>query len=161
MNKILVLASIAGAIVLAFLLIFQSGAVGATVFKATLSGAEEVPPVNTVAMGDATFNVGEGSISFTLNVSNVTNATAAHIHAAAKGVNGPVVVPLFSGPVKQGEFTGVLAEGTITKANLAGLLAGMELGALVDMMNAGGAYVNVHTTQSPGGEMRGQIMKAP
>ncbi|MBI2830818.1 MAG: CHRD domain-containing protein [Chloroflexi bacterium] len=131
---------------------------------ANMTGAEEVPPITTAAMGNATFMVSADgmSMTFTLNVSNMNNITASHIHLAAMGVNGPVVVPLFVVPGgKPGMFTGVLAEGTITAANLGGLLAGKPLSALIDAMNAGNTYVNVHTMTNPGGEIRGQIRMAP
>ncbi|MBI4330554.1 MAG: CHRD domain-containing protein [Chloroflexi bacterium] len=124
-----------------------------------LSGMEEVPLVNTMATGQATFMLSPDgtSMTFTLSVSGITNVTAAHIHRAAFGVAGGVVVPLFTGPPKTGEFTGVLAQGTISGANLTGALLGMPLSALVAEMNGGNAYVNVHTTANPGGEIRGQI----
>jgi hypothetical protein len=51
----------------------------------------------------------------------------------------------------------MLADGTITAANLVGALAGQPLSALVEALSSGGAYVNVHTQQNPGGEIRGQI----
>ena len=56
-----------------------------------------------------------------------------------------------------GRFNGVLQTGVITKANLVGSLKGKEISDLVDLINAGRAYVNVHTSQYPGGEIRGQI----
>jgi len=85
----------------------------------------------------------------------------AHIHLAAAGVNGPVVLWLYPhAPPAQlipGLFEGVLANGTRTAANLVGTLAGQDMSALIDAMIAGGAYVNVHTLQYPPGEIRGQI----
>jgi hypothetical protein len=59
--------------------------------------------------------------------------------------------------VKKGKFTGVLAQGTITAANLMGPLQGKTLEDLVSVIKAGDAYVNVHTTAHPGGEIRGQL----
>ena len=47
--------------------------------------------------------------------------------------------------------------GTITEANLVGALAGQPLSALIDEIRSGNTYVNVHTSQFPGGEIRGQI----
>ena len=90
-------------------------------------------------------------------VSNITNATASHIHLAPAGQNGPIVALLYPGPTKTDSFDGVLAEGNITAENLTGPLEGMPLSALIDNMTAGNTYVNVHTVQNPGGEIRGQI----
>ena len=128
-------------------------------FKAHLSGKEEVPPVATKAQGQAHFKLSKDGtkLEFKLNVANIENVTAAHIHLAPKGDNGPVVVTLFSGPTTEGKTTGTLAEGTITAADLVGPLAGKPLSDLIKQMEAGNTYVNVHTTQHPAGEIRGQI----
>src|SRR3990172_936801 len=122
-------------------------------FLANLGGASEVPPVTTQATGQAVFNLSPdgASMTFTLTVSNINDVTASHIHLAAAGVNGPVVVPLLGVP-KPGPFSGVLAQGTITSASLGGLLAGKTVADLVTEMEAGRTYVNVHTTLNPGGE---------
>ena len=128
-------------------------------FRTHLSGASEVPPVATEAQGEVIFqlNSEETELSFKLNVANIENVRAAHIHFAAEGVNGPVVVPLFTGPTIAGRFQGTLSEGVITSAELAGPLAGGVLGDLIAIMESGEAYVNVHTDQNPGGEIRGQV----
>ena len=52
---------------------------------------------------------------------------------------------------------GLLSQGNITAANLEGPLAGQQLADLVDIMDNGTAYVNVHTKDFPLGEIRGQI----
>ena len=162
MNTKLVSLVIIGAILAAALFPSPTLAVPRT-YTAMLTGASEVPPVPTMATGEATFALSDDGLALTyrLTVNNITDVTASHIHVAVSGVNGPVVVPLFIGPVKTGAFTGVLAEGTITAADLRGVLAGMPLNALVDRIETGGAYVNVHTTSRPGGEIRGQIHLAP
>lgn len=132
-------------------------------FRAHLSGAEEVPPAETRAQGQAIFQLSKdgNGLRYKLIVANIENVTQAHIHLAPAGVNGPVVVWLYpSGPppvLIEGRFQGVLAEGTITAANLIGLLAGQSLDALIEEFESGNAYVNVHTNQFPGGEVRGQI----
>jgi hypothetical protein len=51
----------------------------------------------------------------------------------------------------------VLAGGVITQSSLVGSLAGQSLGVLLDNIASGLAYVNVHTSQFPPGEIRGQI----
>lgn len=131
-------------------------------YVADLSGANEVPPVATAASGQAMFTLSAdgSSMTYTLTVSNINNPTAAHIHLAAAGVSGPVVVPLFGAP-KVGAFSGILAEGTITPALFGGALAGMTMNDLITRIEAGNTYVNIHTTQNPGGELRGQIRLAP
>ena len=53
--------------------------------------------------------------------------------------------------------SGLLSEGNITSANLEGPLAGKQLSDLLSSMHSMGIYVNVHTTQYPDGEIRGQI----
>ncbi len=132
-------------------------------FRAQLSGAQEVPPVETLSRGQAIFRMSRdgNELHFKLIVANLRDVRMAHIHLAQAGVNGPVVAWLYPGgppPVEiPGRFSGVLAEGTITAADLVGPLAGMTLGDLADAMRAGDTYVNVHTAAYPGGEIRGQI----
>ncbi len=124
-----------------------------------LLGKDEVPPVQTRAIGFVFFMLSKDSMTlhFFLFVARIENVTASHIHLAAVGVNGPVVVPLYLGPMIAGKFNGVLAKGTITAQNLTGPLAGQPLQALLTQIEAGNTYVNVHTTQHPGGEIRGQL----
>lgn len=128
-------------------------------FVAPLKDSNEVPPRDTGATGLALFHLvnDDTELYYKLNVANINNVTAAHIHLGAEGVNGPVVAFLFGGPTTSGRTQGTLAEGTITSANLIGPLAGQPLSALIEAMAAGNTYVNVHTSQFPGGEIRGQI----
>jgi hypothetical protein len=133
-------------------------------FVAPLSGHEEVPMVDTQARGAAIFQLSpDGTeLSYRLIASNIENILQAHIHArGAAGVNAPVVVFLYpEGPPAQlipGRHNGTLATGTITSSDLIGPLAGGTLADLLDAIADGEAYVNVHTTQNPGGEIRGQL----
>jgi hypothetical protein len=140
-------------------------------FRTHLSGDEEVPVRVTNAQGQAIFQLSKDGteLSYRLIAANIENVVQAHIHLGAAGVNGPVVVFLF-GPVGAGggRTDGVLSTGTITAANFIGPLAGQPLSVLVDAMQAGNTYVNVHTDDGvapantgpgdfPGGEIRGQI----
>jgi hypothetical protein len=50
-----------------------------------------------------------------------------------------------------------LSQGTITTSNLRGPLAGHPLSDLIDIMDNGTAYANVHTKDFPLGEIRGNI----
>jgi len=128
-----------------------------------LSGDEEVPANDSRAQGQAIFQLSRDgtALSYKLIVANVENVTQAHIHRAAAGVNGGIVVWLYpSAPPAQlipGRSQGPLAAGVITQASLVGTLAGQPLSALLDEMRAGNTYVNVHTSQFPPGEIRGQI----
>ncbi len=134
-------------------------AAGDKSFKAKMTGKYVAPPVKTKAGGITYFKVSADGkqMTYKLTVKKIMNVTAAHIHDGSKGKNGPPVVNLFTGPKKEGEFSGTLAEGTITDKDLFGSLQGKSLDALVKMIKAGGAYVNVHTDQNPDGEIRGQI----
>jgi hypothetical protein len=128
-------------------------------FRAHLSGDGENPPVETSATGQATFqlNADGTAMTYRLIVANIEDVRFAHIHRAPAGSNGPVVVTLDGGPTRPGRSQGVLAEGTITAASLQGSLAGMTLADLVALIDAGDAYVNVHTDAHPSGEIRGQV----
>jgi CHRD domain len=139
-----------------------AGAQTAT-FQASLDGKQQSPPIDTTASGTATFTLSADgmSLSYTVSVVDTADITMAHIHIAAAGQNGPVAAWLYpSQPhaqTKPGKFTGVLATGTITAADLAGPLQGKTIADLVADIKSGSAYVNVHTTAHPGGEIRGQI----
>jgi hypothetical protein len=120
----------------------------------------------STATGDATFSVSTNgqSLMYTLNAYNITNVTAAHLHCAIPGKNGPVIVPLYSsGSSTPMNSNGQLASGSITAADI--LPAAMQcspniqtLQHLMQAMREGQIYVNVHTVQNPSGEIRGQIM---
>lgn len=125
-------------------------------FKAHLDGDQEVPtPVDTKATGQTNFKLSKdgSSLSYKLIVANIENVAAAHIHIGERGSNGGVAVTLYGGGLIEGRTSGVLAEGMITSD----MVTGYTLAELLDIMLTGGAYVNVHTSQNPGGELRGQI----
>jgi hypothetical protein len=129
-------------------------------FHAILEGDEEVPPVDSDAQGAAIFRTSNDGteLNYTLIVANIEDVTAAHIHLAPRGENGDIVAFLFdpAEPI-EGRTNGVLAEGTITSEDLVGPLAEATLSELIDEMEAGNTYVNVHTVEHPSGEIRGQI----
>jgi hypothetical protein len=124
-----------------------------------MTGANEVPPVNTTASGTATFVNNQTFIEFDLAVSDLFNATAAHIHRGQTGTNGPIVVTLYNTTdPSPGLFGGY--SGNITASMLQSSLANQELSALVDLMNNGQAYVNIHTIENKNGEIRDQIAQS-
>jgi hypothetical protein len=132
-------------------------------FSAHMTGAQEVPPNDSRAQGQANFRLADDGLAlhYRLIVANIENVTQVHIHNAPAGANGPVVAWLYpDGPPAQlipGRTGGVLATGTITADDLVGPMAGKSLSILIDELRAGNAYVNVHTSQFPPGEIRGQI----
>jgi len=114
----------------------------------TLSGASEVPANASTATGtvSGTFDKVTKQLLLTISFNGLTvNASAAHIHKAAVGVNGGVVIGFSGVPaVTSGSFT---YSGTLTAGQETDLLAGLY-------------YVNVHNASFPGGEIRGQLSTA-
>jgi hypothetical protein len=109
--------------------------------RVVLQGSQEVPPVNTAATGSGVITIRpDRSVSGSVTTTGI-NPTAAHIHEAARGVDGPVIVPLVR-----------------TDANVWSVPAGAKLTeSQYAAHRAGNLYVNVHSTTYPGGEIRGQI----
>jgi hypothetical protein len=109
--------------------------------EVTLSGSNEVPPVNTPASGSGTVTIKDDhSVSAEIKVTGMT-ATAAHIHEAAAGANGPVIVPF----VKTGDNAFAAPPGAkLTDSQYAAYKAGK-------------LYVNVHSAAHPPGEVRAQL----
>ena len=113
---------------------------GSGAISVKLSGAQEVPPVNTSGTGSGSFRATEdGSISGSVTTKNVPG-TMAHIHLGARGRNGPVIVPL----TKNGDTYSVPAGRKLTSAQL-------------QAFKAGDLYVNVHSNKYKGGEVRAQL----
>jgi len=116
-------------------------------YTATLTSAEEVPPAaNSKGTGTAEVRLDIKTNEFTYKVSwsgRTGPATMGHIHGpAAKGANAGVVVPFPGVPGNMATD----GKGKLTQAQYGDLAAGLY-------------YVNIHTAQYPGGEIRGQLMK--
>jgi hypothetical protein len=109
--------------------------------RVTLSGKSEVPANESSATGSGTVSVAaDGAVKVSVKVTGM-EATAAHIHMAAAGANGPVIVPL----EKQGTDTFVSkADAKMTAEQMAAYKAGRT-------------YLNVHSAKLPGGEIRAQL----
>lgn len=125
-------------------IVFTGGMWGSGAFcadaKVMLTGANEVPPVQSSATGDGTITIGDdGAVSGSVATKGV-QGTAAHIHMGAAGANGPVIVP----------FT---KDGDTYKAPAGAKLTPEQLAAF----KSGGLYFNVHSAAKPGGEIRGQL----
>lgn len=112
-------------------------------FEVALEGEQEVGPGDPDGSGTASLRVnpGTGQLCYTLRVSGIQPAAAAHIHEAPAGSNGPVLVNL-------------AAPSGGTSSGCSNI--GREL-ALEILRTPEDYYVNVHNAEYPGGALRGQI----
>jgi hypothetical protein len=122
------------------------------IWQADLSPANEVPARGTGASGTAGLAFDGTTLTYSVELHGITSVLFGHIHSGAAGVNGPVRIFLFPGPTT-GAVDGVLVQGSLTAADMR---PGITFEQLIEEMRAGNAYVNFHTTQFPGGEVRGQ-----
>ncbi len=90
----------------------------------------------------------------------VNTAAAQQQHFSTKTENGPIVVNLFIPSKATGKVSGTLAQSSINSTSLIGPLQGKQMPDLINLIKTGQAYVNVHTTQNPPGEVRGQLSSA-
>jgi hypothetical protein len=128
-------------------------------FTAKLSGKEEVPPNESPSTGFAWVKITDDKIRYEVNVTDMDKVNAAHIHLAEAGKNGPIVLTLFKGgPTEQ--VNGTVGEANVTASNLEGPMKGKNVTDLVTAIKNGTTYVNVHTTDFPDGEIRGQLKDA-
>lgn len=133
-------------------------AVPAPHFAATLTGAQQVPPVRTQATGTARLEVADRgqALAYDIRAVRIKGLIEEHIHLGRRGSNGPVVVSLLTLPTP-GVSGSVQIKGYFTAANLTGPLAGHPLNDLISALRQGSTYVNVHTVRHPDGEIRGQL----
>jgi hypothetical protein len=145
MKKLIALFA-AGAICALALAALSLAATQKTVWTAALSSGQEVP--KQVVKAAAAHGLFKGTLSGTtlkwkLTFAKLTGpATAAHIHMAAKGKAGNVVVTLCPSTCTSG------VTGTA-------ILTATELSAFKKHL----VYVNVHTAKNPNGEIRGQLAR--
>lgn len=113
----------------------------AQVIQISLTGAQEVPPVTTAGTGKGSITVGpDKSVSGSVTTVGV-DGTMAHIHLAAAGQNGPVIVPM-----------------TKSAENVWSIPAGATLtDAQYQSFKDGNLYINVHSAANKAGEIRGQL----
>jgi hypothetical protein len=120
----------------------------AEVYTATLTGANETPPVNTTASGTGTFTVSGNNINYAITITNWPagrTVSAAHIH---------------SRPIRADTAAGVLLgwpAGSITTQGGSGTVAATD--AQLTAVRAGGTYFNVHSSVNAGGEIRGTLVR--
>ena len=157
---------------------------GVDVFTATLAGDNEVPLVSSPAQGTFRAEIDETAqeVRYELSYSGLTTAVRqAHIHLAQPFASGGIMVwlcettlnpalpPAIAADIPtceqntdaDGTFSGSVS-GVIKPANVGTASAGQgvaigEFAEFIAAIRGGNAYANVHTTQSQGGEIRGQL----
>lgn len=134
------------------------------ILRATLNGGEETPTAvlsGAVATAEVAVDPTSQELAVQMRVFNLpTGSTASHIHIASKGVTGPVVIDFPIGRGVTGDFTlnFRVHDGPAFHAR-----PEIGINTFADALQAiagGQAYVNIHTTAFPGGEIRGQLAPA-
>ena len=141
-----VYAGVAMATTVVALTVVAVGGAGGAPQSTMLTGAAEVPgPGDSDGSGTASLrlNPGQEEICYELTVSNIATATAAHIHRAAVGIAGPVVVPLVAP-----------SDGSSSACASADRDLVLEI-----LKNPASFYVNVHNMAFPAGAVRGQLSR--
>jgi CHRD domain len=126
----------------------QGGGGSNTTLTARLTGNNESPRGDANGVGAAGVTIVGNRVCLAISYGRLARVAAAHIHRGARGQNGPIVVdPKFTG--------GSGARGTL------GACVTPNAGTTVSQIrsNPGGFYVNVHTSEFPGGAIRGQLSR--
>ncbi len=126
--------------------VFKQTQADSVLLRASLSGANEIPPADPDGTGRSNvfINPENNTVCFSIVVADIVlPAAAAHIHAGAADVNGPIVVP-FLPPDETGVSTGCTPD--VDPALVQDIIA-----------NPMNYYVNVHNSEFPGGVVRGQL----
>jgi CHRD domain len=139
--------------------------------RETLSGYEEVPALSTPGVGEFKIDLNRAgdALDYTLTFSGLeSDATQAHIHFENRTNNGNIVVFLCSNlgngpagtqacPAAGGTITGTITAADIGAGAAAQGIAAGEFDEFVQALRSGATYVNVHSVNRPGGEIRAQL----
>ncbi len=126
-----------------------------TFLAAVLDGRNEVPVAGGPAVNDRDgqaielIRIKGNQVSFAIRWKNLGALTAGHIHAGAAGTNGAVQVPFFGAGLSDPSLEAVTGSVTVADQTLLDNLKN----------NPGSFYANLHTTEFPGGAVRGQLHK--
>ncbi len=148
-------------------------------FKARLRGLGEDPPVASQATGSfvGTLSADGTTLTYTLTYNNLNaQVLFSHIHFGFTKEVGGVMVFLcgpaagapggppagFPNPpacpdTNSGTVTGSVTAANVVGPNAQGITPASDFAKVVQSLREGAAYVNVHSTRSPGGEIRGQV----
>src|SRR4029450_2945825 len=127
-------------------------------FSASLSGAEEVPPINTAGTGAFEMTIKQGTITFSLTFSDLSSTlSVAHLHFAPSNVAGGVMIFLCGGgsqpdcpAITEGIITGTITAANVTGPSTQGIDVG-DLDSALEAVRNGLSYVNMPTTDFAGG----------
>jgi hypothetical protein len=158
-----------GLLVTAAAFLQTNTAQAATVFTTSLSSANEVPPTVSSGSGGATVSLSGDILNVNLFFTGLSSpSAAAHIHCCGPvGVNEAVAIPFSSFPAGiSGTYANAFDLTIASTYNSAFLTTyannvSAAEAALVAGLNSGQAYVNIHTANYPGGEIRGQLAPVP
>ena len=129
----------------------SSGVVPTDYFTTTLLGSQEVPANSAPGVSTASVSTVDGKTRVVVDILGLSGTiTGAHIHVGAPGVNGAVVLNLLTG-------TGT---GTRDTSKPGELHLDFKYDAAVSGLSNKTHYINVHTGINPGGELRGDLVKA-
>ena len=126
-------------------------------FKSKLTGKNEVPPVNTTAVGKLNLKVRDNAITTRINISSVPDVKEAHIHQGNASENGDVIVDLLKTSDIKDKSADVVLRGSISDSDLLGPMKGKTIQDLQAAMASGNTYADVHTGDNPDGLVRGEI----
>ncbi len=125
---------------------------GSVLYSAVVDATQPTADVTSDGMGEGTFTLSEdhGNLEFSISASNLTSmVVAAHFHLAPAGEDGQIVFDF--GPFQVATDNGVSIDGMTN-------LDDWGIADPVAELNAGNIYVNIHTTNFPAGEIRGQVL---
>jgi hypothetical protein len=123
------------------------------------SSAFETPALATggVATATCTLNRTTVEIACTARVHNIVDLTAAHIHVGGPGVSGPVLMDIPGIPLRSSDdftLSWTWSERNLTLRPAQGIL---KMADVFEACSSGNCYLNFHTTQNAGGEVRLQL----
>ena len=162
---------IATPLVAIVLLSVASSAFARDDLEARLKSFHEVPAVSSAATGRFKANIDKASntIRYELSYAGLEgDVRQSHIHIGQRGVNGGITIwlcqtlanasPIAATPQcpQSGTVNGVVSAADVIGPAAQGIAA-MEFTKVLAAVRAGAAYVNVHSSRFPGGEIRGQL----
>lgn len=126
-------------------------------FRAKMDANNEIPPVNSTAEGVINFKPKDDILTWKMNVTGITDATALKIYQGMKTENGQAIVDLMKSSKHSDTATGMQMRGNITDSNFVGTMQGKTMDDLKAELGGGNTYVNLHTSEHPDGMIRGQV----